>query len=108
LTITRDSFNTLLMNGSEQFLFPEETVLQSYQTTIFFDELQDNEEIIVKIEMNDPNIAARKRNRTIRVVGPQDDPALVLNWTATDKYRVSCTQSTEGTFRTIGWELLKA
>lgn len=108
MTFSEDSFSTLLMDGSEQFLFPEKTVSQQYQTILFFDELQDNEQITVQIEVNDPNTGTRKKNRPIRVVGPQVAPALILNWIGTNKYRVSCTQSTEGTFRTIGWALYTA
>jgi len=100
----------LLMNGSEQDLFPSEVGLKHYATKIFFDELVAGDEILVRIYSLDKFAAVEKRYRTTHVEGVQQDPELELNWIPSESYRVTCEQITQGAggFKTITWELLSS
>ena len=97
----------LLMNGTEQDLFPSQVGLKNYATTIFFDELIPPDEITIRVYKFDKFAAVEKLYRSVLIQGLLTDPNVEINWLPTESYRVSC-QQTVGTLKTITWELLTA
>lgn len=97
---------SLLMNGSEQDLFPSQTELLNYSTKIFFDELITGDEIVIRVYDLDEETLTEKIYRIDRVTGLQSSSRLV-NWIPSSSYRVTVQQVT-GVFRTITWALYKA
>lgn len=100
----------LLMNGSEQNLFPSEVGLKYYSTKVFFHNLVAGDEILVRIYSLDKFSAVERRYRTTHVEGLQQDPELEVNPISSESYRVTCQQITQGIggFKTITWELLSS
>lgn len=95
---------SLVMNGSEQPLFPSQAVgLLHYSTKIFFDEMEEGDEITIRVFDEDVDASTEKIYRTERVQGPQKSNRLV-NWIPSSSYRVTCEQ-TSGSFKTITFAL---
>ena len=103
MALTLAENDELLMDGNEQDLFTQQTVLQQYETHIFFDQLAAGDEILIRVYLHDEKDNAERRYITIPVEGLQDNPAYVVNWLASSTYRVSL-QQISGTNRTISWE----
>ena len=95
--------NETLMDGTEQDLFTIQTVLQQYETKIFFDELTSGDEITIRVYIHDEFDNMERRYITVPVEGLQTNPGYVVNWLASSTYRVTC-QQISGTNRTISWE----
>lgn len=95
--------NELLMNGTEQPLFPSQVGLKHYSTKIFFDEMVLGDEIIIRVYDLDEFGTVEKIYRTERVQGLQKSNRLI-NWIPSSSYRVTCQQVT-GTSKTITWAL---
>lgn len=94
----------LLMNGTEQELFPSQTGLKHYSTKIFFDELEAGDEITVRVYDLDEFAVTEKKYRTEHVEGAQINPELLFNWIPSSSYRITCQQIT-GSNKTITWAL---
>lgn len=107
MVLTQLSTNSITMDGFEQGLFSTQTVLRYYETKIFFSNMVEGDEIIVKHYTRDVTGASEKLYRTIPIRGIQDDPALVLNFDPTNGYGVTCEQ-TKGSFKLITWVLYGA
>ncbi len=102
MALTLADSNELLMDGTEQDLFTKQTILQQYETHIFFDELAAGDEIEIRVYLDDEFDNMERRYTTVPVEGLQTNPAFVVNWLASSTYRVTCQQIT-GTNRTISW-----
>ncbi len=98
--------NELLMNGTEQDLFPSQIGLKNYATTIFFDELVAGDEITIRVYKLDKFAGVEKIYRTTFIQGPLTDPNIEVNWIPTGSYRVTCQQTLGVINKTITWELL--
>jgi len=96
--------DALLMNGSQQDLFPSQIGLKHYSTKIFFDELAAGDEILIRVFDLDENAAIEKEYRTFPVEGPQTSPMQLVNWIPSSSYRVTCEQ-VSGSFKTITFAL---
>lgn len=94
----------LLMNGTEQDIFPSQVGLKHYSTKIFFDELVEGDEILLRIYDLDEFAATEKRYRTVTIRGLQSDPERLVNWMPSSSYRITCEQ-TVGVNKTITWAL---
>lgn len=105
MPLVLEDSNELLMNGTKQPLFTpnSQTGLQHYSTSIFFDEMQSDDEIIIRVFVLDEFAAFEKLYREVIVKGVQKTNRIV-NWVPTSSYRVTCEQ-VSGTFRTITWAL---
>ncbi len=102
MALTLADSNELLMTGAEQDLFPSQIGLVHYSTTIFFDELVANDEILIRVYIKDEFDNAERRYRTTIIEGAQVNPATIVNWIPTSQYRVTC-QQTIGALKTISW-----
>lgn len=94
--------NELIMDENEQDLFVKQIGLKQFETHIFFDKLAAGDEVLIRVYLDDPFTNTEKRYITVPVEGLQTNPAYVVNWLSSTKYRVTCQQIT-GTFRTISW-----
>jgi len=94
----------LLMNGTEQELFPSQVGLKHYSTKIFFDELVMGDEILLRIYDLDEFAATEKKYRTVPIQGAQVNPEILVNWMPSSSYRVTCEQIV-GINKTITWAL---
>jgi len=105
MALTLEANNSLLMNGSEQELFPVTTEgLKHYSTKVFFHNLVSGDEILIRVYDEDPNGPTQRRYRTTPVEGLLKDPEILVNWIPSSAYRVTCQQIT-GPFKTITWAL---
>lgn len=95
--------NELLMNGTEQELFPSQIGLKHYTTKIFLDEMVSGDEITIRVYDLDEFAGVEKIYRTELVQGAQKSNRLI-NWIPSSSYRVTCEQVT-GAFKTITWAL---
>lgn len=102
MALTTADQNKLLMNGNEQDLFVKQIGVKQYETHIFFDELVAEDEIIIRVYLDDPFDNAERRYRTTVIEGLQNNPATVVNWLASSTYRITCQQNI-GPFKTISW-----
>jgi len=96
--------DSLVMNGSEQNLFESQVGLKHYSTKIFFDELTNGDEILIRVFDLDEDAALEKKYRTFPVEGPQTNPVFIVNWIPSSSYKVSCEQIS-GTNKTITFAL---
>lgn len=95
---------SLLMNGTEQDLFASQVGLKHYSTKVFFDELDNGDEILIRVFDLDEDAATEKKYRTTIVRGIQDNPEILVNWMPSSSYRITCEQIS-GTNRTITFAL---
>lgn len=95
---------SLLMNGTEQDLFPSQIGLLHYSTKIFFDELVNGDEITIRVFDEDVDTSTEKIYRTTSIQGVQLNPEVLINWMPSSSYRVTC-QQTVGSNKTITFAL---
>ncbi len=95
--------NELPMNGTEQELFPSQIGLKHYSTKIFFDEMIQGDEIVLRVYDFVEFAGVEKIYRTEMVQGVQKSNRLV-NWIPSSSYRVTCEQ-VSGSLKTITWSL---
>lgn len=107
MALTLVSNGSQLMDGTEQNLFASQTTLIHYSTKIFLEDMVANDKITIKVYDIDVNDSTEKVYRTIKTVGVQDDPVVLVNWIQSSSYRVTC-QQTSGTNKTITWALYSA
>jgi len=77
----------LLMNGTPQNLFPSQVGLEHYTAKIFFDELVDGDEIIIRIFDLDKFAGIEKQNRKTIIRGIQES-GTIINWIPSGSFRV--------------------
>lgn len=104
-----DSNGSLTLTGTDQELFTpsSKTGLKHYETHINFKNLVANDKVIVTINIEDEQLSAEEKERTLTIVGVQADPMVVINWLVTSSYSVQARQ-TNGTFKAITWALYTA
>ena len=94
----------LLMNSTEQELFPSQIGLKHYSTKVFFDTLVAGDEILLRVYDEDVFTATEKKYRTTIVRGLQENPEILVNWIQSSSYRVTCEQ-VSGSNKIITWAL---
>ena len=95
--------NELLMNGTEQELFPSQVGLKHYTVKMFFDQMVLGDEIMVRVYDKDEFAGVEKIYRIERVSGVQQSNRL-FNWIPSSSFRITCEQVT-GPPKTITWAL---
>lgn len=107
MALTVEAFGQLVLDGTEQNLFPSETTLKHYSTKIFFNTLVANDKVIVRVFDFDEQNSVERLYRTTAVVGVRITPELLINWIPSSSYRVTV-QQTNTAFKTISWALYSA
>lgn len=104
MVLELENNDSLLMNGTEQELFPAQVGLKHYTLKAFFDKLVAGDEILLRVYDFDEEESLEKRYRTDFIQGLQQDPIRLVNWIPSSSFRVTC-QQVLGVNKTITWAL---